>query len=170
MPLRTWGTAKTPRLQNPTAGEDSPAGFAGLPTVWLSPFRSRLAHPKLQPRKGNRPHVMHSLLSISCMQQPCALPSMSPPPAEKATETFPGFRAAFSSSLRVVWWGELRLGRIRVCALQCGAGLTAVRPWGFSCSLCIQALIDGVFGGGEQGSASYRSELAACVHPKVALK
>lgn len=57
-----------------------------------------------------------------------------------------------------------------MCALQCGAGLTAVRPWGFSCSLCIQALIDGVFGGGEQGSASYRSELAACVHPKVALK
>lgn len=94
MPLRTWGTAKTPRLQNPTAGEDSPAGFAGLPTVWLSPFRSRLAHPKLQPRKGNRPHVMHSLLSISCMQQPCALPSMSPP-SRKSHRDFSRLQSCF---------------------------------------------------------------------------
>lgn len=53
-----------------------------------SPFRSRLAHPKLQPRKGNRPHVMHSLLSISCMQQPCALPSMSPPTQKKPPRLF----------------------------------------------------------------------------------
>lgn len=172
MPLRTWGTAKTPRLQNPTAGEDSPAGFAGLPTVWLSPFRSRLAHPKLQPRKGNRPHVMHSLLSISCMQQPCALPSMSPP-SRKSHRDFSRLQSCFFffPSGCTAGWGELRLGRIRVCALQCGAGLTAVRPWGFRALYAYRHSSTGCGGGGgEQGSASYRSELAACVHPKVALK
>lgn len=84
MPLRTWGTAKTPRLQNPTAGEDSPAGFAGLPTVCLPPSEVVWHTPNCSPVKEISPTLcIPSSPSPACSSPALCLPCLPPPLPQK---------------------------------------------------------------------------------------